>query len=198
MFAREGSRWAQVAYLKASDAAEYGHFGASVALDGAMLLVGADRFEFDPGSAYVFTGRGATWSERAHLMPSDAGFELHGAEVALSGGVAVLAGVRASEQRRDDHVAPASLFVFTESGGRWTQARRVDVAFPARPDDAPSGGRAVEMLGSFSRVAVAMSPDAVAVGAVVETFNHDDPVYCSGCPAAGTYDRDVGAVTVFR
>jgi len=61
-------------------------FGASVAFDGSTVVVGAPGHDGGLGSAYVFTGSAAAWSQTAELTPSDVstngGF---GSSVALSG-----------------------------------------------------------------------------------------------------------------
>ncbi|MCY3731590.1 MAG: FG-GAP repeat protein [Rhodospirillaceae bacterium] len=104
--------WMQVAYLKASNAQAYDHFGCggantghtgnSVAIsrDGMTLAVGApyessaatgingdqaDNSLFGAGAVYVFTRAGDTWVQQAYIKASNAGFDdQFGSTVALS------------------------------------------------------------------------------------------------------------------
>jgi hypothetical protein len=61
--------------IAASDGAAHDHFGASVALDGDMALVGAPNDDVganeDQGSVYVLTRIGTTWGQRDKLTASD-------------------------------------------------------------------------------------------------------------------------------
>ena len=72
---RSGTTWSEQAHLFASDGAEDDLFGSSVAIDGDTVVVGAwgdDRPVGEyAGSAYVFVRKGTSWSEQAHLFPSN-------------------------------------------------------------------------------------------------------------------------------
>ncbi len=67
VFNRSGDLWFQSQKLLASDGAEFGTFGTSVAMDGNTILVGA------PGrpAAYLFTRSNGIWAQTAELMASD-------------------------------------------------------------------------------------------------------------------------------
>ena len=97
VFTGSGSSWTHRAKLVASDRSTACEFGMSVSLSGGTALVGAyreDRAAQNMGSAYLFTGAGSTWTERAKLTASDAAADDYfGYSVAISGGTA-LAGVR--------------------------------------------------------------------------------------------------------
>lgn len=68
------------------------NFGAAVALDGDILLVGApgedsatDPMVFDSGAVYVFQREGAGWVEKQQLTsPSEAAFEEFGSSVGVA------------------------------------------------------------------------------------------------------------------
>jgi hypothetical protein len=86
IFVRTGGVWAQQQKLVASDGALGDQFGASVALAGDVLVVGAPGDEGDEGSAYVFTRSGSTWTQAQKLTAPDAGFVAQfGIAVGLSG-----------------------------------------------------------------------------------------------------------------
>src|SRR5262249_35134640 len=82
-FARNGTRWSQQAYVKASSTEAGDSFGASVALsaDGAVLAVGAPLEDSsatginnsqangatDSGAVYVFARSGSVWAQQAYV-----------------------------------------------------------------------------------------------------------------------------------
>jgi len=77
VYTGEGANWSEQAKIAADDGDQNDQFAHSVALssDGGLALAGADPDE-DPngeraGSAYVFTGNGSTWSQRAKLAADD-------------------------------------------------------------------------------------------------------------------------------
>ncbi|MGI6496308.1 MAG: FG-GAP repeat protein [Kiritimatiellia bacterium] len=151
VFTRSGTAWSQQAKLTASDGAYDDCFGWSVALDGDTALVGAgwdgDKGYYS-GSAYVFTRDGTNWTQQAKLTASDgAAYDNFGCSVALSGDTA-LVGARYDSDNGDDS---GSAYVFTRSGGIWTQQAKL--AAPDGADDAHFG------------VSVALSGDTALVGA---------------------------------
>jgi len=90
VFVREGDRWMQQAYIKASNPGLIDHFGSSVALsgDGRTLVVaaafesssatGIDGDQSDDsvpqaGAVYVFTRSGTQWAQRAYIKASNTG-----------------------------------------------------------------------------------------------------------------------------
>ena len=102
MFVREGTTWSQEAYIKASNPDEEDYFGASVALSGDTLVVGAygeassatgfngdqsDNTKHRAGAVYVFVREGTTWSQEAYIKASntDEGDDFGYNSVALSG-----------------------------------------------------------------------------------------------------------------
>lgn len=93
--------WTLEATLLASDAAMNDRFGASVAIDGDRLVVGADRNDdagASSGSAYIFERQtGSTqWSQVAKLTSTDAaGGDQFGNAVAVEGDLIAVAAFRA-------------------------------------------------------------------------------------------------------
>lgn len=90
VFARQGDRWLQQAYLKASNPGINDQFGSLVALsaDGNTLAVSAyfedsraigvngdqaDNSMEQSGAVYVFARTGAVWSQQAYLKASNTG-----------------------------------------------------------------------------------------------------------------------------
>src|SRR5688572_5254411 len=92
VFVRNGDRWTQQAYVKASNPRSSAEFGHAVALsaDGNTMVVSAfwepssargingdQRDESIPqaGAAYVFVRRGSTWTQQAYIEESNTGAE---------------------------------------------------------------------------------------------------------------------------
>ncbi|HEY1306788.1 MAG TPA: hypothetical protein VGF24_24715 [Vicinamibacterales bacterium] len=90
VFARNGSRWAQQAYIKPSNPKMDAEFGHAVALsaDGNTLVVSAywesskatgingdqkDTSIPQAGAIYVFTRRGTAWTQQAYIKASNTG-----------------------------------------------------------------------------------------------------------------------------
>jgi hypothetical protein len=123
VFTRSGGSWTQQAELSASDAAGQDQFGVAVALSGDTALVGALNHDSggveNAGAAYVFTRSGASWTQQATLTAADgAAQDDLGFSVALSGERA-LVGSFGHDATGLEHAGAA--YVFTRSGGSWTQ-----------------------------------------------------------------------------
>ena len=94
VFTRSGTTWTQRAQLQASNAASAARFGNSVSIDGDTIIAGAYQegtTASDAGSAYIFTGSGATWTQQAQIQASDAAIEDNfGYSVSISGNTVVV------------------------------------------------------------------------------------------------------------
>jgi len=123
IFVRSGSVWTQQARLTASDASYVDYFGYSVAIRGDTAVVGAIYDDTpsgeDAGSAYVFVRSGATWTEQAHLIASDAApFDHFGIRVAMDGDTAVVGATGDDTPFGED---AGSAYVFVRSGATWRE-----------------------------------------------------------------------------
>src|SRR6266542_1368095 len=147
VFARSSGVWSQQQKLRASDAAVADSFGASVAISGETVVVGAIGDDGaagrDQGSAYVFARSGGVWTQQQKLEASDAAAnDLFGLSVAISGETIVVgapfdAGAAGNSQ--------GSAYVFARSGGVWSQQQKLEASDAALGDQfgfsvAVSGG----------------------------------------------------------
>src|SRR6266540_2203603 len=156
VFARSSGVWSQQQKLRASDAAVADSFGASVAISGETVVVGAIGDDGaagrDQGSAYVFARSGGVWTQQQKLEASDAAAnDLFGLSVAISGETVVVgapfdAGAAGNSQ--------GSAYVLARSGGVWSQQQKLEASDAA--------------LGDQFGFSVAVSGGTVVVGA------HDD------------------------
>ncbi len=128
VFTRSGSTWTQQGG-KLSDPGRHGsldEFGKSVALsaDGNTALIGAARDNNDAGAAWVFTRSGETWSQQGGKLTAtgaSGGSYYFGRSVALSddGNTALIGGAN------DSNTNAGAAWVFTRSGGTWTQRQEL-------------------------------------------------------------------------
>ena len=101
IYVRNGTRWAEQAYVKASNPGTDDQFGYGVALsaDGNTLVVSApyedsgatgvngnqeDNSVESSGAVYVFSRRGSTWSQQAYLKASNTGEKAEGDQFGYS------------------------------------------------------------------------------------------------------------------
>lgn len=132
VYERQSGAWQFRQKLRASDytyaSTTNRNFGASVAIDGDTLLVGAGG-AFDPvvapsnpiGAVYVFARSAGNWTETQKLLPPAPvpGTDEFGFSVALAGDTAVIG----NPGRTVTGAARAgAVHVFTRSGGTFTQA----------------------------------------------------------------------------
>jgi hypothetical protein len=149
VFTRSGGKWAQQAYVKASNTDAYDSFGFTLGLsaDGNTLAVGATREDGaahgingngadnsaeDSGAVYVFARSGGRWTQQAYVKASnaDAGDQF-GWSLALSGDggtLAVGAPTEASnakgasgDQANNSAANAGATYVFTRTGASWSQ-----------------------------------------------------------------------------
>jgi hypothetical protein len=153
VFTRSDGFWSLQARLSASDGAAGDRFGAAVAVDGDTAVVGAnfdnnDAGVINTGSAYLFSRSGVTWTEQARLIASDGGRNhLFGSSLAVDGSTVVVGAWGA-----DGNVTGAgSAYVFTESGGFWSEAAKL------------SAGDGVS--GDWFGISVALNGNTAVIGA---------------------------------
>jgi hypothetical protein len=154
VFTRNGTLWKQQAKLLASDGSTQDFFGVSVSLSGDTALIGAPEYETnEPGSAYVFTRTGTTWTQQAKLLASDgAPDNVFGLSVSLFGYTALI-----GAPGDDDH---GSAYIFIRSGITWTQQQKL----------LASDGEAFDAFG----VSVSLSGDTAVIGSIQDDDNGND------------------------
>jgi hypothetical protein len=194
VFVRGTAGWTQQAYLRASNPQMSAHFGHAVALsaDGATLAVSAvweasratgvdgdqkDQSIPQAGAVYVFTRRGAGWSQQAYVKASNTGEagtadsfgegDQFGFSVSLSGDGHTLAVAALTEdggtagingnQADNASASAGAVYVFARTGDRWTQQAYVK----SSPIDA----------GDLFGIAVALSGDGTTLA--VGSFDED-------------------------
>ncbi|MBP7473657.1 MAG: FG-GAP repeat protein, partial [Pyrinomonadaceae bacterium] len=153
IFTRSGTVWTERTILTASDASANDFFGQSVALSGNTAIIGAYADNNGPvgdqGSAYIFVGSGANWTEQQRLVASDgAASDIFGYSVAISGETAVVGAYQDDQGANSDQ---GSAYVYVRSGTTWTEQQKL-IAVDGAADD-------------YFGNAVAIDGNAVVIGA---------------------------------
>ena len=217
VFTRNGDSWTQQAYVKASNTEVRDFFGTALSLsaDGNTLAVAAvgedsnatginngqtDNSVRDSGAVYVFTRSGGIWTQQAYVKASNTGFnDNFGSTMSLSAdGNTLAVGATAessnatginNSQFIDSATNSGAVYVFTRSGGTWSQQAYVKSS-NSEGGTGP-GGNSGDRFGS----AVSLSADGntLAVGAAEEDSNATG----IGNDQANNFSFASGAVYVF-
>ncbi len=171
----------QQAYLKASNTASFDRFGASIAISGDTVVVGADWEDSAAtgingdqnnnsasvaGAVYVFTRTGTTWTQQAYLKASNAeSNDMFGFSVAISGDTVVVGAIQersnatgVNGDQTDNSAGKAgAAYVFSRNGTTWSQQAYLKASNTDASDE-------------FGR-SVAVSGDTVVVGVRGERSN---------------------------
>lgn len=150
VFVEDAGTWSEQQKLTTMPYVDGDYFGHDVGLDGDALAVGArldDGVEKDSGSVHLFARAGSTWTRQTRLTASDAAADGEfGYKVALDAGTLVASRL----------AAPATVYVFREASGAWTETER-----HSRP------------FGAFGN-ALALSGPTLVVGAFQDAEAGDD------------------------
>jgi hypothetical protein len=180
IFVREGTNWAQQAYLKASNTQSNDAFFA-VAISGDTVIVGANREDssatgvngsqtdnsaIDSGAAYIYMRNGTNWSQQAYLKASNTGSsDRFGISVAISGDVAIVGADSESSnatgidgaQHNNDAFAAGAAYAFVRVGTNWAQRAYLKA----------SNAEGYDMFGG----SVSVSAGTIGVGGFLEDSN---------------------------
>lgn len=169
--------------------------GTSVALSGDTAIVGGphDNYLSDsgPGAAWVFTRSGGVWSQQGAKLVGTGAIETgtvsQGLSVALSGdGNTAIAG------GPGDNLAaggPGAAWVFTRSGGIWTQQGSKLAGTGAAGDAAQ--GISVSLSADGSTAIVGGPEDNIGIGAA---WIYTQPVFAGTPGKANCHGKSVSAL----
>lgn len=177
VFRRRGTRWLQEARLASANAAPLEKFGASVALDGDLALVGSPRAALGDssraGAAFVFQRSGGGWRQAARIQaPSPRSDEEFGRAVALAADRAIVGSSFGDAAGLNTGVA----YLFGRQGERW---RARGAVFAAEPVAVEEFGTSVAVSGAQALIgAPRQSGQGNAAGAAY-IFQDDPPTFPS-------------------
>ena len=139
-----GREWRQIDLLRGFDVGDLDAFGAALAIDGDVAVVGAHLHDLpadNAGAVYVFARSGLEWTQEAKLTASDgAAGDLFGRAVALDGNTLVVGASRDDDGAHDAGAA----YVFERVGTSWFQRAKLNAPVPVASS---YFGRSVEIEG---------------------------------------------------
>jgi len=122
VFKRTGCEWEQTAFLKGTDTGVNTFFGASVAIDGDIVVVGAPRDnagELDSGAAFIFERNGEDWALVEELQPPLPSGQLDfGSSVDVDGDRVI---VGAPGQFNGTPTEGGTVYVYDRVGDEWPE-----------------------------------------------------------------------------
>lgn len=128
MFTESAGVWGLQQKLYASDEQDGNYFGVSVSVESDTVLIGAmygEGIVGNTGAAYIFTRSGSTWTEQQKLYASDGtSADLFGRSVSLNGTTLLIG----SEGDDDTPSNSGAAYIFTLSGGTWTETQKLTAA----------------------------------------------------------------------
>lgn len=136
IYARTGSLWIQQTKLTVADGAANDQLGYGVSLYGNTAIVGSYSDDIgtnaNQGSAYVFVGSGATWTQQAKLTASDgAADDAFGIKLTLNGDTLI---VGSPNDDVGTNANQGSVYIFVRNGTTWTQQAKLTASDGAAND----------------------------------------------------------------
>jgi hypothetical protein len=127
VFTKSGETWSESQKLLASDGALFDDFGASVALDGNTIVVGANGATVGQnpaqGAVYVFTRSNGVWTQTQKLTADDGGaYDNFGLSVALQGSTIL---VGSPVHSVEGNFGQGTVYVYRFSNGVWSQTQKL-------------------------------------------------------------------------
>ncbi|MEM7516029.1 MAG: FG-GAP repeat protein, partial [Planctomycetota bacterium] len=163
VFERAAGLWSETQRLSALDAEAFARFGASVAIDGDRLAIGAPAADGGRGAVYLFElNPFGEWDQTAQITATGgAPGDEFGSALALSGDRLAVGAPERDVIGFQFHAEAGTAYVFVESGGQWSQEARIEAPDASSADDF---GRAL-VLSSDSLLVGAPGDDDVGVDA---------------------------------
>lgn len=222
VYERAGPVWVLEAVIVAADGAVVDQLGFSVDVDEDSIVAGAygaNTVVADTGAAYVFTRSGATWSEEAKLVTSDAGLQDGAGNAVAIDGDTVVVGVPFDD---DGGLDAGAAYVFTRSGTTWSEQAKLTasdagaadqfglsvaidgdtvIVGNSGDDDAGLESGAAYVFRrtgtTWSEEAKIVAPDAAAGDTFGQSVTVDGDTVVIGSPRDDDDGMDSGAVYVF-
>lgn len=182
VFRRGVGGWGQEQKLTGSSAGPQDWFGASVSIDGDVIVAGApDPFDpfgpaAGPGDVFVFRRSGILWTQEDSFTSSDGqSLDQFGFSTSVSGDGAAV-GARGDETAGlgSRFNGRGAAYIFRESGGNWTQEAKLTAGDSAAGD---GFGQSVHMDGSVVVVGAPGKTGAGAASGAVYVFRKTGPTW---------------------
>lgn len=191
IFERSGGVWNQVQKIQNFDREPWDRFGYDVAIDSNIIAVcaysedeeedGVSNPLTNPGSVYIFQrDGGGSWNPAQKIVPNDRSSGDHfGYSIDIDDTLMVL-GCHSDDHDKfggDLKTDAGSAYVFTKSGGSWSQHQKIDASDRVEGDD-------------FG-VSVGISGHTILVGAQYQDFNSTQADSLEDAGAAYFYTKEL-------
>ena len=159
IFTRSGTAWTSQTKLNGAGAIGNARFGRSVSIssDGNTAIVGGYEDDAAQGAVWVYTRSGSTWTQQGNKLVGTGatGNASQGFSISLSadGNTALVGGI-------DDNAFAGAAWVFTRSGGVWSQL-----------GNKLFGSGAVGIANQGGAVAIAPDGNTAIVGGIADNTN---------------------------
>ena len=159
IFTRSGITWTAQTKLTGSGAIGSARFGRSVSIssDGNTAIVGGYEDDAAMGAVWVYTRSGSSWTQQGNKLvgTGSTGNASQGFSISLSadGNTALVGGI-------DDNAFAGAAWVFTRSGGVWSQL-----------GNKLFGSGAVGIANQGGAVAIAPDGNTIIVGGIADNTN---------------------------
>lgn len=156
VFRKVNGNWQEETKLVAADATGNGRFGAAVAIDGDLALVGdyyGSHVGVNNGAVYVFRRTDGLWQEQQKLIASDAlSNDSFGGHISLDEDTLLVAATGA----RTGGIQSGAVYVFELIDGSWQQVAKLG---PSDPESFDAFGGGVAIQGDTAIVGAPSSDD---------------------------------------
>jgi hypothetical protein len=127
VFENHDGSWVQTQQLLADDGGLFDQLGASAAIDGDTIVIGANGATVGKnpaqGAAYVFKRIEGVWEQTAKLVADDGEpYNNFGASVAIAGSIIFVGSQRATV---GSNLEQGAVYQYDESGGTWMQTNKL-------------------------------------------------------------------------
>ena len=196
IFVRSAGVWTEQGMVDASDLTNSGEYMASsVALDGDTMVTGCLSCDFNgdhSGAAYVFTRTAGVWTEAQRLTPAEpSGNDRFGGSVSVEGDTILVGAVREDDGGIDSGAA----YVFTRSGGVWTEQQKLKALDKTGGDEF---GNSVRLHGDLAVIGAHFNNLFANVPGAAYVFARTDGVWAQTqkVTASDAADADAFGTTV--
>ncbi len=166
----DGLSWDLNQKIYASDASAWDRFGAAIAIEGDVMVVGApmdDPAGSSSGSAYVYRDNGVEWIEEGKLIASsEVAGDSFGTSVSVFGDT-ILVGAPGDD---DGGSNSGSAYFFEYDGVSWGEVMEVR---PTAPSASDFFGTSVSINGSYALVGAYGDDDGGTNAGAAYMYHHD-------------------------
>jgi len=196
------SNWQQQALLTHSTRASGDSFGIAIAINktGDEVVIGAsgdDDRGAQSGTAWIFTRSGSTWTEQQKLLPDDTPTSASfGIQVAMNYNGDTIA--ITSSQDNITQTESGAVYIYTKSGGTWSQQAKIKADTPINGESLGNGGLSLSDDGNTLIVGCPNVDDQASnQGAIYiftrsgSTWSQEQRIYDSNGAASQFFGRGV-------